>query len=73
MIFMRATVLSVSEARGGNALKLTLQMPSVAGERVQSYLVSAESYAMAGSPCENEEIEGELLYALIAKEEEKRA
>ncbi len=70
---MRATVLKVSESHVGDAIKVTLRIPSAGGERIQSYRVSAESYAMAGTPAEGDELEGELLYSLIADEEEKRA
>lgn len=70
---MRATVLKVSRGHIGDAFHLTLRIPCASGERVHTYRVSAQSYAMVGSPAEGDELEGEPLYALIAEEEEKRA
>ena len=70
---MKATVLRVSRSHVGDTYILTLSIPSVSGDREQSYRISAERYAEAGFPEPDDILEGDALYELIRDEEEKRA
>ncbi len=70
---MKATVLRVSRSRVGDTYIVTLSIPTMRGDREQSYRISAERYAEAGFLEPDDVLEGEALYELIREEEEKRA
>lgn len=69
---MKATVEKVLPVRRGEDVLLTLRF-TAAAPRTQSYRVSAEAYAEAGSPAEGDVLEGDALVALTLAEDTRLA
>ena len=69
---MKATVEKVLPVRRGEDVLLTLRF-TAAAPRTQSYRVSAEAYAEAGSPGEGETLEGDVLVSLTLAEDTRLA
>lgn len=69
---MKATVEKVLPVRRGDDVLLTLRFASQA-PRTQTYRVSAQAYTEAGSPCEGEELTGDVLIALTLAEDTRLA